>query len=84
MKTAICLEKYINSLRGTFSGVISNWRMLFFSITSTGARSRLISARLAIAAVRASSTPDTSAPWAVIAVNLYLAIVCLRPCRSTE
>ena len=36
MKTAICREKCMSSRRGTFSRVISNLRMLFFSSTLDG------------------------------------------------
>ena len=74
MKTASWREKCISSRRGTFSRVISNWRMLFFSVTSMGARSRSTRARRAMVAVTAVSIPVTVVPSGVIALNLNLAM----------
>jgi len=78
MKTASCREKCISSRRGTFSRVISNWRMPFFSVTSIGARLRSTNARRAMLAVTAFSIPVTVDPSGVIALNLNLAMA-IRP-----
>src|SRR3954454_9224282 len=61
----------MSSLRATFFLVISNWRRLFFSVTSVGCRSRATRARRRTDESAALSTPVITAPSGVTAVNLY-------------
>src|SRR6516225_1726524 len=69
-KTPSCREKCIRSLRGTLFLVISNWRTLFFGLTSTDCRPRSSSARWAAPRVAADSVPETFFPFSSIALYL--------------